>query len=79
MDPKAKAGLMILSTVLFVSVSVAAQVTTGEIRGVMVDPTGSIVGATSVAVRSIDSNSVRSTATDEEGRFHVPQPPLVTT
>jgi hypothetical protein len=76
MNPKTKAGLMILSTVLFMSVFVTAQVTTGEIRGVVVDPTGSLVGAASVTVRGIDSNGVRNTATDEEGRFHVPQLPV---
>ena len=76
MDLKAKGGLMILSTVLFMSVFVTAQVTTGEIRGVVADPTGSIVGAASVTVRSLDSNGVRNTVTDEEGRFHVPQLPV---
>lgn len=76
MYPKAKVGLMILSTVLLMSVFVTAQVTTGEIRGVVVDPTGSIVAAASVTVRSIDSNGVRNTATDEEGRFHLPQLPV---
>jgi hypothetical protein len=71
-------AMMILSTVLFMSVFVTAQVTTGEIRGVVVDPTGSIVGAASVTVRNVDSNAVRNSATDEEGRFHVPQLPVGT-
>src|SRR5206468_7897371 len=57
----------------FATAFAAAQVTTGEIRGVVVDSNGSLVPGASVAVRSLDTNAAREVSTNELGAFHVPQ------
>jgi len=62
------------SILVFVfATALAAQVTTGEIRGVVVDLTGSLVPGASVTVHSLDTNADRKVSTDESGTFHVPQ------
>jgi hypothetical protein len=62
------------SILVFVfATALAAQVTTGEIRGVVVDLTGSLVPGASVTVHSLDTNADRKVSTDESGTFHVSQ------
>jgi len=59
--------------VLGFATALAAQVTTGEIRGVVVDVSGSLVPGASVTIHSFDTNADRIVSTDESGTFHVPQ------
>jgi len=61
---------------LFAAVVVAqTQITTGTIQGTVLDANGAAVPGAEVEVKNIDTNFIRNTTTDEDGRFAAPQLP----
>ncbi|MCS7316180.1 MAG: carboxypeptidase regulatory-like domain-containing protein, partial [Bryobacterales bacterium] len=68
--------LLMLS--LVIAAALPAQVTTGEILGVVRDGTGAAVVEARVTVRSLETGHVRETVTGVDGRFRVPQLPVGT-
>jgi len=61
---------------LFAAVVVAqTQITTGTIQGTVLDANGAAVPGAAVEVKNIDTNFIRTTTTDEDGRFAAPQLP----
>jgi len=52
------------------------QVTTGEILGLVRDPSDAAVAEASISVRNLETNDLRNTVTDLEGRFRLPQLPV---
>jgi outer membrane receptor for ferrienterochelin and colicin len=61
---------------LFAAVVVAqTQITTGTIQGTVLDANGAAVPGAEVEVKNIDTNFIRTTTTDEDGRFAAPQLP----
>ena len=61
-------GLSLLALVLC-AVSVAAQVTTGSIQGVVTDSQGGAIPGATVTIRNVDTDVSRSLATDVEGNY----------
>ena len=59
----------------FLAGSAIAQVTTGQILGVVVDPSGAAVRDAAVAVRNLETNETRKARSDEQGLFLLPQVP----
>ena len=53
-----------------------SQITTGQISGMVVDPSRGAVPAAAVLVRSLDTNAERKTLTDRGGQFRFPQLPV---
>ncbi|MGH9861682.1 MAG: carboxypeptidase-like regulatory domain-containing protein, partial [Candidatus Acidiferrales bacterium] len=45
------------------------QITTGVIRGTVVDATGAVVPGANVEARNLDTNAIRSLTSDGDGRF----------
>ena len=75
---KSLLALLLIGATLLLPVRIWAQsaANTGQIVGLVVDPTlASVVGA-EVTVRNKDTNFSRTTSTDGEGRFAVPLLPL---
>ncbi|HYU97816.1 MAG TPA: TonB-dependent receptor, partial [Pyrinomonadaceae bacterium] len=63
-------------TLLFAAVVVAqTQITTGTIQGTVLDANGAAVAGAEVEVKNVDTNFIRTTTTDEDGRFAAPQLP----
>jgi hypothetical protein len=61
---------------LFAAALVAqTQITTGTIQGTVLDANGAAVPGASVEVKNVDTNFVRTTSSDEEGRFAALQLP----
>src|SRR5207247_5882971 len=56
--------------------SAIAQITTGQILGVVLDPSGAAVGEAAVAVRNLETNQTRKALSDERGLFLLPQLPV---
>ena len=52
------------------------QVTTGQILGVVLDPSGAAVNDAAVAVRNLETNETRKARSDEQGLFLLPQVPV---
>src|SRR5206468_4116771 len=52
-----------------------AQVTTGQILGVVLDPSGAAVSGVAVAVRNLETNQTRNARSDGQGLFLLPQVP----
>src|SRR5688572_14657069 len=46
--------------------------TTGEIRGIVTDPSGSVVPGAKVTLNSTETGDTRSVSTDNEGRYAFP-------
>ncbi|MEK7409440.1 MAG: TonB-dependent receptor [Acidobacteriota bacterium] len=53
-----------------------AQVTTGEILGVVQDPTGAAVADAKITARNLETNATREMTSGIEGRFRFPQLPV---
>jgi hypothetical protein len=70
-----------LSLSLFVASLVAipaiaqTQITTGTIQGVIQDANGAALPGATVELKNIDTNLMRTTTSDEDGRFVAPQLP----
>ncbi len=60
-----------LLVVAFVPTRVAAQAETGQLTGVVSDPSGAVVPGASVIVKNIATNASRSTSSDERGIYVV--------
>ena len=58
------------------AVASRAQVTSGEILGVIHDPTNAATADARVGVRNLETNDRRNTTSDPEGRFRLPQLPV---
>ncbi|MBI4481354.1 MAG: carboxypeptidase regulatory-like domain-containing protein [Acidobacteria bacterium] len=54
----------------------SGQVTTGEILGVIEDPSGAVIVDARVTLLNLETNDVRSTTSDLDGRFRFPQLPV---
>ena len=65
--------LLILCTLLacLLAVSASGQIT-GEIRGVVLDPTGAVVAQAKVTLKSVETGMTREQTADPEGRFIFP-------
>ncbi|MBI4463779.1 MAG: carboxypeptidase regulatory-like domain-containing protein, partial [Acidobacteria bacterium] len=70
-------GLFLLLTVGFVMAShnraLFAQTTTATILGTVADETGAVLPGASITVTHLDTGEVRRVATDQTGRYRVPQ------
>lgn len=64
-----------LCLLLAVSVSAQSQITTGVIQGTLTDPAGAIVPGASVEAKNLETNLVKTSITDEDGRFSFLQLP----
>ncbi|HUS08860.1 MAG TPA: carboxypeptidase regulatory-like domain-containing protein [Pyrinomonadaceae bacterium] len=63
-------SICLLVTLLFAAFTVAqTQITTGTIQGTLLDANGAAIPAANVEVKNVDTNFVRTTSTDEDGRF----------
>ena len=60
----------------FLAGSAIAQITAGQILGVVLDPSGTAVGEAAVAVRNLETNQTRKALSDERGLFLLPQLPV---
>jgi hypothetical protein len=69
-------SICLLVTLMLVSAALAqTQITTGTIQGTVVDANGAAVPGATVEAKNADTNFVRTTTTDDEGRFVAPQLP----
>ncbi len=56
---------------VFVAVSsVFAQVTTGNLQGIVADQTGAVIAGASVKVTNTETNQVRETTTNDDGFYN---------
>lgn len=62
--------------IVWVAQSLSAQVTTGEILGVVRDATGAAVTEARVVVRNLETNATREMSSGLDGRFRFPQLPV---
>src|SRR5215510_4961410 len=67
------AAFLLFSAVLIISV--AAQVTTGDITGRVLDPQGNVVGGATVTARNTATGFSRSTTTNDSGDYTISQLP----
>ncbi len=67
---------MLLVLPFALALNCAAQVTTGEILGVIQDPSGAAVADAKVTVRNLDTNATRELTSGIDGRFRFPQLPV---
>ncbi len=65
-----------LASLGFLAGSAIGQVTTGQILGVVLDPSGAVVSDAAVAVRNLETNETRKGWSDEQGLFLFPQLPV---
>jgi hypothetical protein len=64
--------LVVCSLLSLITVLAHAQGTTAVISGVVRDQTGAVLPGVSIQVTNTDTKSVRTTITDEAGRYRVP-------
>src|ERR1700686_208888 len=64
--------LMFVLIVMAVTGLRAQTSTTGDIAGVVTDPTAAVVSGVSVTLKNVDSGSSFSTTTDSQGSYNVP-------
>ncbi|HEV7745933.1 MAG TPA: TonB-dependent receptor [Pyrinomonadaceae bacterium] len=63
-------SICLFATLLFAAAAAAqTQITTGTIQGTVLDSNGAAVAGAEVEVKNIDTNFLRATTTDEDGRF----------
>src|SRR5438445_1691893 len=65
--------LMVLVGVLLAAVPLLSQTTTGSLQGTVTDEQQAVVPGVTVMVRNVDTNASRTTVTDTQGRWRVPQ------
>src|SRR5262245_3828884 len=63
--------VVILMSLLFTAITAVAQVTTGNLQGVVKDPNGAVVAGASVKVTNVDTGIVKETVTNEEGFYRI--------
>jgi len=69
-------GICLLVTLMFASAAVAqTQITTGTIQGTVLDANGAAVPGATIEAKNVDTNFVRTTTSDDDGRFVAPQLP----
>jgi len=69
-------GICLLVTLVFASAAVAqTQITTGTIQGTVLDANGAAVPGATIEAKNVDTNFVRTTTSDDDGRFVAPQLP----
>src|SRR5437764_12359394 len=70
----------ILATVLavatFLATNLSGQVTTGQISGSVMDPSGAAVRDSVVTARNLETNAARKLITNREGWFTIPELPV---
>ncbi len=64
-------SVVLLVALLFAVPFASAQVTTGNVQGVVKDPAGAVVAGASVKVTNVDTGIVKETTTNDEGFFRV--------
>ena len=70
-------SLWLAGVVMFVtSVNLNAQSISGSFSGVVMDQQQAVMPGVAVKVRSLQTNAVRTTSTDEQGRFRLPAMPV---
>jgi len=70
--------LLVISVVLFVTLSLQAQRFLGTITGSVTDPSGAVVPDVEVKVMDVGTGLARNVRTDSQGVFTFPQLPLGT-
>jgi hypothetical protein len=69
-------SICLFATLLFAAAAAAqTQITTGTIQGTVLDANGAAVAGAEVEVKNVDTNFLRTTTTDEDGRFFALQLP----
>ena len=69
-------SVCLLFTLVFASAAVAqTQITTGTIQGTVLDANGAAVPGATIEAKNVDTNFVRTTTSDDDGRFVAPQLP----
>ena len=68
-----KGGVLCLFIVAFASAQ--SQITTGVIQGTVTDPAGALVPGANVEAKNLETNQVKTSSTDEDGRFSFLQLP----
>lgn len=71
-----RAALVLAILVLTALPTAAGQTTTGTIRGQVRDPQSAVTPGATVTVRNVDTNAIRTTITDEDGKFLVTNLPV---
>src|SRR5271155_2929092 len=66
----------VLALVLLSCLSVSAQQITGNIRGVVTDPTGAVIQGASITARQAETGLSRTTTTDRNGSYVLLELPL---
>lgn len=64
-------SVVLLVALLFAVPFVSAQVTTGNLQGIVKDPNGAVVAGAAVKVTNADTGITRETTTNEEGFYRV--------
>ncbi|MEE8461366.1 MAG: carboxypeptidase-like regulatory domain-containing protein, partial [Acidobacteriota bacterium] len=65
--------ILSLLVTLFVSVTLVAQTTNATISGTVTDETGGVIPGVELAVTDVDRGTSRTTVSDDEGRYTVPE------
>lgn len=76
LEIRTRAFCLITALALISSPCLLAQATEGSILGTVADPSGSVVTGASIKVTSVQTNFVRSTVTNSNGEYVVPNLPL---
>ena len=63
--------VIVLMSLVFAAVSASAQVTTGNLQGVVKDPNGAVVAGAAVKITNADTGIVKETVTNDEGFYRV--------
>src|SRR5438093_1524318 len=69
-------GVLALAVILIAALSVAAQLPTGTILGVVKDRSGGVVPGTAVTVTNTDTGITRNAMTGEDGTYRFPALPV---
>jgi len=69
-------GLAILAAVSGLAAGLSGQVTSGEILGLVRDPSGAGVTDAKITVRNLETNATREAMSEPDGSFRFPQLPI---
>src|SRR5918999_1089489 len=64
-------SLVLMQLQLFAAPMAMAQVTTGNLQGIVADPTGAVVSGATVRITNVDTGRTVETTTNDEGFFRV--------